>query len=102
MFGGVYEAMNKSSELEMQEQKHEKKKKKNRNIDANDREMRKKREGDVCLRKVSVDLNNAALFISVQRGEVFLRCSSFSSWCSYKFQLNAIRSSAALYHRGMY
>lgn len=78
-----------------------KKKKKNGNIDANDREMRKKREGGVCLRKVSVDLNNAALFVSVQ-GEVFLRSSSFSSWCSYKFQPNAIRSSAALYHRGMY
>lgn len=48
-------------------------KKKNRNKDANEKEMRKKREGDVCLRKVSVDLDLAALFGFVQRGgDVFL------------------------------
>lgn len=80
-----------------------KKKNKNRNKDANEKEMRRKREGDVCLRKVSVDLNTAALFSFVQRGEeVFLHSclvsSSFSSWCSYKFQPNVMRSSAALYH----
>lgn len=45
----------------------------------------------------------AALFSFVQRGEeVFLRSwlvsSSFSLCWSYKFQLNVIRSSAALYH----
>lgn len=43
--------------------------KKTRNRDANEKEMRKKREGDVCLRKVSVDLDLAALFGFVQRGE---------------------------------
>lgn len=50
------------------------KEKKNRNKDANEREMRKRREGDVCLRKVSVDLDLAASFGCVQRGgDVFLR-----------------------------
>lgn len=65
----------------------------------NNRDEEKEIEGGVCSRKVSVDLNIAALFVSVQRGEFFLYSSSFSSWCSYKFQLNVIRSSAALYHR---
>ena len=46
--------------------------KKNRNKDANEKEMRKKREEDVCLRKVSVDLNMAALLSYVQTGEVSL------------------------------
>lgn len=65
------------------------------------RKMSKKRGR--CLRKVSVDLNMAALFCCVQR-QVFLHTclvsSSFSLWCSYKFQLNVIRSSAALYRTG--
>lgn len=78
-------------------------KKNHRNKNANENEMTTKKEGDVCLRKVSVDLNMAALFSFVQRGEeVFLRSwlvsSSFSLCWSYKFQLNVIRSSAALYH----
>lgn len=60
------EVVNKSSEMEVQEK------------EKIPRTMKKMTErydggGGVCLRKVSVDLNIAALFTSVQRGDVFPR-----------------------------